>query len=143
MRGLKILKSWESTGRNKTLRSSHDAQVYDRMLLCVCRLSGYLITIPIPHPRHEDKDEGLTGKRAAHLIMEPWVYRFRAPREICSDRGPDFVSQYVETLCSKIGARSTMCLAGRHQGNRKAENTGKQLRRAVAKALTLEKGTIW
>ena len=36
-----------------------------------------------------------------------------------------------------------MCLAGRHQGNGKAENTGKQLRRAVAKALTLKKGTYW
>ena len=36
-----------------------------------------------------------------------------------------------------------MCLAGRHQGHGKAENTGKQLRRAVAKALTLKKGTNW
>ena len=35
-----------------------------------------------------------------------------------------------------------MCLAGRHQGNGKAENTGKQLRPAVAKALTLRKGTF-
>ena len=36
-----------------------------------------------------------------------------------------------------------MCLVGRHQGNGKAENTGKQLRRAVAKALTLKKGNNW
>ena len=119
--------------------TSHDGEVYDRMLLCVCRLSGYLIAIPIPKPRHEDKDEGLTGRRAAHLVMERWVDRFGAPREICTDRGPQFVSQYFQTLCSKIGARSTMCLAGRHQGNGKAENTGKQLRRAVAKAITLKK----
>ena len=119
--------------------TSHDGEVYDRMLLCVCRLSGYLIAIPSPKPRHEDKDEGLTGRRAAHLVMERWVDRFGAPREICSDRGPQFVSQYFQTLCSKIGARSTMCLAGRHQGNGKAENTGKQLRRAVAKAITLKK----
>ena len=69
--------------------------------------------------------------------------RFGAPREICSDHGPQFVSQYFQTLCSKIGARSTMCLAGRHQCNRKAENTGKQLRRAVAKALTWRKGNDW
>ena len=123
--------------------TSHDGEEYDRMLLCVCRLSGYLIAIPIPKPRHENKDEGLTGKRAAHLVMERWVDRFGAPREICSDRGPQFVSQYFQTLCSKIGARSTMCLAGRHQGNGKAENTGKQLRRAIAKALTLNKGTNW
>ena len=124
--------------------TSHDGEVYDRMLLCVCRLSGYLIAIPIPKPRHGDKDEGLTGRRAAHLVMERWVDRFGAPREICSDRGPQFVSQYFQTLCSKIGARSTMCLAGRHQGNGKAENTGKQLRRAVAKAITLKrKKTNW
>ena len=113
------------------------------MLLCVCRLSGYLIAIPIPKPCHEDKDEGLTGKRASHLVMEHWVDGFGAPREICSDRGPRFVSQYFQTLCSKIGARSTMCLAGRHQSNGKAENTGKQLRRAVGKGLTLNKGSNW
>ena len=123
--------------------TSHDGEVYDRMLLCVCRLSGYLIAIPIPTPRHEDKDEGLTGKRAAHLITERWVDRFGAPREICSYRGPQFVSQYFETLWSKIGARSTMCLAGKHQGNGKADKTGKQQRPAVAKALTLKKGTNW
>ena len=40
----------------------HDGEVYDRMLLCVCRLSGYLIAIPTPKPRHIDKDEGLTRK---------------------------------------------------------------------------------
>ena len=113
--------------------TSHDGEVYDRMLLCVCRPSGYLIAIPIPKPRHEDKDEGLTGKRAAHLVMERWVDRFGAPREICSDCGPQVVSQYFQTLCSKIGARSTMCLAGWHQGNGKAKNTGKQLRRALLK----------
>ena len=73
--------------------------------------------------------------------MDRWVDRFGAPREICSDRGPEFVRQCFQTLSSKIDARSTMCLAGRHQGNGKAENTGKQLRRAVAKALTLRKGT--
>ena len=123
--------------------TSHDGEEYDPMLLCVCRLSGYLIAIPIPKPRHEDQDEGLTGKRAAHLIMERWVDRFGAPREICSECGPQFVSQYFQTLCSKIGAPSTMLLAGRQQGNDKAKNTGKQLRRAVAKALTLRKGTNW
>ena len=123
--------------------TSHDGEVYDRMLLCVFRLSGYRIVIPIPKPRYEDKDEGLTGKTAAHLVMERWVDRFGAPREICSDRGPQFVSQYFQSLCSEIGARSIMCLAGRHEGNGKAENTGRQLRRAVAKALTLNKGTNW
>ena len=123
--------------------TSHDGEVYDRMLLCVCRLSGYLIGIPIPKPRHEDKDEGLTGKRAAQLIVERWVDWFGAAGEICTDFGPQFVSKYFQTLCSKIGAPSTMCLTGRHLGNGKAENTGKQLRPAVAKALTLKKVANW
>ena len=83
----------------------HDGEMYDRMLLCVCRLSSYLIAIPIPKRRHEDKDEGPTGRRAAYLVMERWVEMFEAPREICSDCGPQFVSQYFVTLCSKIGAR--------------------------------------
>ena len=68
------------------------------MLLCVCRLFGYLIAVPIPKPRHEDKDEGLTGKRAAHLVMERWGDRFGAPCEISSDRRTQFVSQYFQTL---------------------------------------------
>ena len=123
--------------------TSHDGEEYDWMLLFVCRRSSYLIAIPIPKPRHEDKDEGLTGKRAAPLINERWVHRFGAPREICSDRGPQVVSQYFQTVCSKIGARSTMFLAGRYQGNGKTQNTRKQLRRAVAKALTLKKDTNW
>ena len=63
------------------------------MLLCVCPRFGNLITILIPKPRHEDKGEGVTGERAAQLVMERWVDRFRAPREICSDRGPQFVNQ--------------------------------------------------
>ena len=123
--------------------TSHDGEVYHRLILCVCQLSGYLIAIPIPKPHNEDKDGGLTRKRAVHFVMDRWVDVFGAPREICSDRGPQFVSQHFQTLCSKIGARSTMSLAGRHQGNGKAENTGKQLRRAIAKALTLKKGIIW
>ena len=123
--------------------TSHDGEDYDRMLQFVCRLSGYLIAIPIPKPCHENKDEGLTGQRATYLVMERWVDRFGAPREMFSDRGPHFVSQYFQTLCSKIGARSNMSLAHRHQGNAKAKNTGKQLRHAVAKALTLKKGTNW
>ena len=36
-----------------------------------------------------------------------------------------------------------MCLAGRHQGNGKAKNTGKQLGRAVPKGFTLKKGNNW
>ena len=62
--------------------TTHDEEVYDRMLLCVYPLSGYLIAIPIPKPRHEDKDEGLTGVRAAHLVLERWVDRLGAPCEI-------------------------------------------------------------
>ena len=123
--------------------TSNDGEEYDQILLCVCRLSGYLIAIPIPKPPREDKDEGLTGNRAAYLITELLVDRFGATRVICSDCGPQSVSQCLQTLCSKIVARATMCLAGRHQGNGKAENTGSQLRHDVAKALTLKNGTNW
>ena len=123
--------------------TSHDGEEYDCMPLCVCRLSGYLIALPIPKPRHEHKDEALTGKRAAHVRMDRWVDSFGAPREISSNLGQQFVSQYFQTLCSKIGARSTMCLAGRHQGNFKTDNTDKQRRLAITEALTLKKGANW
>ena len=73
--------------------TSHAGEVYDRLLLCVPRLSGYLIEFPLPKPGHENKDEGLTGKRAARLVIERWVDRIGAPREICSDRVPQFLRQ--------------------------------------------------
>ena len=75
--------------------TSPDGEEYERMLLCDCRLSSYLIAIPISKPRHEDKDEGPTGRRAAHVSMERCVDRFGAPREICSNLWPQFVSQYI------------------------------------------------
>ena len=87
------------------------------------------------------RKNGLTKKRGGHFVIERSVDRFGATREICSDYGPQFLSQYFNTLCSKIGARSTMYLAGTHEGNGNSENTSQQLRRAVAKALTLKKGT--
>ena len=249
--------------------TSHDGEKNDKMLLCVCRLSCYLIAVPIPKPHHDDEDEGLTGKRAAPLIMDRWVDRFGDTGEICFDSGPQFVSQYFrpvpaagldaqasptaspatadtsigwrcpqathqpgaeahagraaadadrpstgtggqeieqvadappvatpgyrsanppiapasrnpqpwtnastptlprrgsthrptvpgsgssarlgvdlqrdrQTLCWKIAIRSTTCLVGRHQRNGKAENCGKQLSRASAKALTLTEGS--
>ena len=58
--------------------TSHDGEVDHRMLLCVCRLSGYLIAIPLPNLRHEEKDEGLKGKGAPHLVRERSVDRFGA-----------------------------------------------------------------
>ena len=74
--------------------------------------------------------------------MERWVDGFRGAREICSDRGLKFVSQHFQTLFFNIGARSTMCLAGRHQDNGTAEDTGKQLSSVVAKAFTSNNGTF-
>ena len=71
----------------------HDREHYDSMLLCVCRLSGYLIAIPIPKPRHYDKGEGLTSKEVAHLEIKGWVDRFGAPREMYSDPGTQFLNQ--------------------------------------------------
>ena len=92
---------------------SHDGEEYDRMLLCVCRLSGYLMAIPIPKPHHEDKDEGLMWKEAAHFVMERSVDRFRAPREICSNRGPQFWGYVSRPFVLRfIGARSSMCPRG-------------------------------
>ena len=49
--------------------TSHDGEEYDGILLCVCRLSGYLTAIPIRKPCNEDQDEGPTGKRATHLVI--------------------------------------------------------------------------
>ena len=80
------------------LSTSHDGEENDWMLLCVSPLFGYLIAIPIPKPCHEDQDEAITGNGATHLIMERWVDSSGGPREICSDHGAQFVSQYFQTI---------------------------------------------
>ena len=121
----------------------HDGEERDQMLLCVCRLAGYLMAIPINKACQKEEDEGLTGRGAAHSIMDRWLDSFRASGGMYSYHGPQFVRQYFHFLCSKIGARPTMCLVGRHQGNGKAKNSGKQLARAFATALTLKKGANW
>ena len=71
----------------------NDGEEYDGMLLCVCPLSGYLIAIPIPKPHHEDKHEGLIQEKAASLVMERWVDRFRVLDEMCSNRDPQSVTR--------------------------------------------------
>ena len=59
---------------------------YDSILLCVDRLSGWLVAFPTVK-------QGLTAERAAHLLLDKWWEHFGLPATVLSDMGPQFVGQ--------------------------------------------------
>ena len=94
---------------------------YDSMVVCVDRLSGWVIARPT-------QAVGLTAEKAAHLVMENGWETFGVPSIITSDRGAQFVGQWWKTMCARLGVRQAFSQAYRHQANGKAEVTGRVLK---------------
>ena len=96
-----------------------DGVEYDNILLCVDRLSNWIIAIPT-------LARGLTGAEAAKLILPHWR-PFVVPSVRTSDQGSHFISAWWQTLCAMLGVRQAYSQAYHHQANGKAERAGKQL----------------
>ena len=99
---------------------------YDSMLVLVDRFSGWILAIPT-------KKFGLTGEKAAHLVMERGWDIFGIPQIISSDQGPHFANQFWRTLCGRLGIRQAFSHAHRPQGNGRAEVAGKSLQTILRK----------
>ena len=110
--------------------------IYDSVLLMVDMLSGYVVAVPTAKL-------GLTGEKAAKLVLQHWLDVFGAPVVIRCDRGPAFVSAWFQTVCAELGLQQAKAQAGRHQSNGKAEVTGKLLRQCLVKAESLQPGKSW
>ena len=95
-------------------------KVSDSMLLCVDRMSGWVIARPTTKV-------GLTAEKAAHLVMDDGWDLFGIPAVITSDQGPQFVGQWWRTLCARLGVRQAWSQAYRPQANGRAEVAGKTL----------------
>ena len=67
---------------------------YDCYLLCVDRHSGWMIARPT-------QKDGLTGEKAAHMLLDGGWGEMGIPSQITSDRGPQFVSQWWATQCAQ------------------------------------------
>ena len=99
---------------------------YDSLVLCVDRLSGWIIATPTTKV-------GLTAEKAAHLILENGWDIFGIPAVITSDRGPQFVGQWWRTMCARVGIRHAFSQAYRPQANGRAEIAGKTLKNLMRK----------
>ena len=91
----------------------------DSVLLFQCRLTGYMVGIPV--------SKSLTGEQAAQLFLQRWLSVFDYPAEISSDRGKEFISSCFQTLCAGLGVRQAYGQAYRSQSHGKPENAGRQM----------------
>ena len=108
---------------------------YDSFLLCVDRHSGWMIAKPT-------LDKGLTGEKAAHLLIDQTWGELGIPSIVTSDRGPQFISQWWQTTCSRLGIRQAYSQAYHHQANGRAEVAGRILKDTL-RALLIDKGIHW
>ena len=107
-------------------------QSYDSMLLCVDRLSGWIIARPC-------QKLGLTAEKAAHLVMDNGWETFGIPSVITSDQGSQFIGQWWKTMCARLGIRQAYSQAYRPQANGRAEVAGKTVIGIMRKFHTEEK----
>ena len=105
-----------------------EGRTYDCFILAVDRHSGYTVVEPA-------LQKGLTSLSTAEKIFPKWLEIFGVPSVITSDNGPQFASNFWKSLCSLMGIRSAYSHAHYHQGNGKAERTGKELKDWMARFL--------
>ena len=108
---------------------------YDCILLCVDRLSGWMLGYPT-------QKLGLTAEKTAHLLLDGGWGALGIPDTITSDQGPQFVGKWFQTMCARLGIRQAFSQAHRPQGNGKAEVAGKSIITLLRK-LKVGEGANW
>ena len=111
-------------------------QVYDALVLCVDRLSGWIIAKPT-------LSKGLTAKRTANLLMDGGWETYGIPSLITCDQGPQFAWQWFRTMCSRLGIRLAFSQAYRPQANERAEVAGKSIKNLLRKLQVEQDGINW
>ena len=76
----------------------HLGQKFDAFLMCVDRHNGWMVARPTQY-------DGLTGEKAAHLLLDHSWGELGVPSIITSDQGSHFISQWWETMCTRLGVR--------------------------------------
>ena len=106
---------------------------FDCMLLCVDRMSGWMMVTP-----HLMK--GLTAEIAARDMVERWWQPFGVPSVVTSDQGPQFAGAFWRTLCGLLGVRTAYAQAYHHQANGRAEVAGKTFKMWLRKIAEENRG---
>ena len=112
-----------------------EGQQFDCYLLMVDRITNWMMARP-------SLKLGLTGEKAAHLMLDGSWGELGVPITVTSDQGSQFVSQWWLTICSRLGVRSAFSQAHRPQANGRAEVCGRILQTALRK-LHLENRVNW
>ena len=112
-----------------------EGQQFDCYILMVDRLTSWMMARP-------SLKLGLTGEKAAHLMLDGRWGELGVPITVTSDQGSKFVSQWWLTICSRLGVRSAFSQAHRPQANGRAEVCGRILQTALRK-LHLENRVNW
>jgi hypothetical protein len=108
---------------------------FDCYLLCVDRLTGWMIARPTTK-------QGLTGEKAAHLLMDSSWGEVGLPSIVTSDQGTQFTSQWFHTMCLRLGIRMAFSQAHRPQANGRAEVCGRILQLSLRK-MHFDEGINW
>lgn len=112
-----------------------EGEEFNCFLMCVDRLTGWMVARP-------SQKEGLTGKKAVHLLLDNSWGEIGIPGIITSDQGSQFISQYWDTICSRLGVRMAYSQAHRPQANGRAEVAGRVLT-DLLRRLVVENGVNW
>ena len=107
------------------------SQAYDCMLVCVDRLSGWMIVLPF-------EGKGLTAEPAARAVVERWWQPFGILAVITSDQGPQFAGAFWRTICAQLGVRTAFAQAYHPQANGRAEVAGKTFKSWLRKIVDEE-----
>ncbi len=99
---------------------------FDCILLCVDRTTNWVVARP-------SCTEGLTGEKAAHLLLDGAWGEIGVPSIVTSDQGAQFISQWFRTLCARLGVRQSFSQAYRPQANGRAEVAGRTVRNVLRK----------
>ena len=102
-----------------------EGKLYDCVILCVDRHSGWLIAVP-------EVMQGLTGAKAAKAMITQWSF-FGIPTRITSDQGPQFANSWWKTMCAKLGIEHIYTQPYHHQANGRVERAGQEMREILRK----------
>ena len=76
-----------------------EGEVFDCFLLCIDQHSSWCVARP-------SQKSGLTAEKAARLLLDSSWGEMAIPAVVTSDQGPQFASQWWETMCARMGIRA-------------------------------------
>ena len=103
-----------------------EGTTWDGVLLYTDRLSRYMIGKPICF-------KGLTGEKAAKILLDARESFFDVPTELTTDRDPKFLSAWFSTICAGLGIHVAYSQAYRHQENGRTEVANKNVLNTLRK----------